>query len=481
MFTGGFRVILYLFWIALLVSALQLARFAIEDPTQRDILTNTQLQQDLARLQLELERYSAFTVLRPQLKLTIAQAMSALVQRYPTQLTRQQFSLEVAKLLALLDDPGATIFPWPRESQLPLSLKPMGQRWLALNDQSQPFDREHPFVSHIDGIPIQRWQHTATQLLAVGAERPQRLANLMAQTVLLRQIMGLAAHDTVRLTLTNDEIAPVSVNMPLVEVPQSSSFAMNRWRLLAANVQLLRNDDLDSFAVNKQLRLDLQKALNAEILVLDLRQADGSNSSLLRLLAARYENPSSQPSGFGRYKRQPQLRNDFLSPFGYQPLARFSLFPTVKSQLMQNQHSELSEWFARQPLVNSEQLNEGNNQTTEPQQLILLIGPQCRHECEWLVHTAASWPHTLLLGSKTLGDFGRQLQFRLPASGLNVQFSASLAYDRHGNLLSGIGTKPDIEIQSDGRVDWSQLLSALQHYRAHNQRLDIGQNHLALK
>ncbi|KFZ39093.1 hypothetical protein HR45_01460 [Shewanella mangrovi] len=465
MFKGGFRVILYLFWMALLISAIQLARFAIQDPQQRDILTNRQLLQDLQLLQQQIRRFSAFAVLKPQVNSQIEQAIAALAQRYPTQLSRQQLSIEVAKLMTLLTDPAASISPWPRESHLPLILRQMDHRWLALNEQQQAFDSERPFVTHIDGIPMQRWQLAAQQLLADGAERPQRLARMMAQTVLLRQQIGLSASDSVRVTLTNDELTPLSVTMPLATSPTAPTLAMSRWRLLAPNIQLLRNDDLDSFESNRQLRLDLQKALAADTLVLDLRHADGVSSSLLQLLAINHENPSSQPAGYGRYKRQPQLRNDFLAPFGYQALSRFNLFPSVKVRLMQASNSELSDWFARPPLVSSTQAEAISSINQSPQQLLLLIGPQCRHECEWLVHAAANWPRTLLLGSKTLGDFGRTHQFRLPASGLNVQFSASLAYDSYGNLLSGIGTAPDIEINTDGTVDWPSLLKALRHYR----------------
>lgn len=456
---NGFKVILYLFWMALLVSALQLARFLLQDPNELTTLTHQQLVRDLQRLEQQLLSYSAFATFNPNLATELQQQRQVIEQRYPKQISRFQLSAEVAKLVARLNDPGASVANWRSGARLPTALQAMGKHWLALNQQQQPLDAEHPFITHIDGLPISRWRSAAKQFLPANAA-PEQLTQLISHTYLLRQQIGLPDRANVRLTLSDLQHDAVSIDLPLLAAKRKLQQPISRWRLLSPQVQLIRSDDLDLFERNRQLRNDLQHALAANTLVVDLRHADGMSNALLALLASNHETPSSQPSGYGRYKRHPQLRNDALAAYGYWPLSQFALFPTVRARLLNATNNELSDFYGRPPLVNSQHAR----QTTE-QQLLLLLGPGCRHECEWLAHAAKRWPNTLLLGSNTSGDYGRRHHFRLPASNLAVQVSSSLAYDRYGNLLSGIGTEVDIAVDTQREVDWPLLLKTLRDYR----------------
>lgn len=455
---SSFKVILYLFWMALLVSALQLARFLLQDPSELTTLTHAQLQQDLQQLEQEILGYSAFATLNPELKQQLVAQRLIVEQRYPKQISRFQLSAEIAKLVALLNDPGSSVGNWRTAARLPATLQPMGQHWLALNSEQQPLDAKRPFITHIDGVPLSRWESAARVFLPHNAS-PQQLAQLLSHTYLLRQQIGLPDAANVRLTLT-DLQHEKSILKPLIPARSAQQPPMSRWRLLSPEVQLLQTNDLDLFENNRQLRLDLQKAQQAATLVIDLRHASGLSSALLLQLAKSHATPSSQPAGFGRYKRHPKLRNDALGAYGYLPLSQFALFPALKVTLLHAAQPELSEFFARPPLLTPKQTPE-----VSQQQLLLLIGPDCRLECEWLAHAAAEWPNTLLLGTNTSGDYGRRYSFRLPASNLNVTISASLAYDRYGQLLSGNGTQVDIDVDDTQRVDWPMLLQALRQYQ----------------
>ncbi|WP_417761446.1 hypothetical protein [Shewanella sp.] len=456
---SDFKVILYLFWMALLVSALQLARFLLQDPSELTTLTHAQLQQDLQQLEQELLSYSAFGTLNPELKQQLATQRAVVEQRYPKQLSRFQLSAEVAKMVALLDDPGSSVGNWRTAARLPATLQPMDQHWLALNDAERPLDAKLPFITHIDGVPMSRWESAAKAFLPSNAS-PQQLAQLLSHTYLLRQQIGLPDAANVRLTLSDLQHDQRSILKPLSPARLAQQLPMSRWRLLSPEVQLLQTNDLDLFENNRQLRLDLQKAQRAATLVIDLRHANGLSNALTLQLAKSHVRPSSQPSGFGRYKRHPKLRSDTLAAYGYQPLSQFTLFPALKVVLLQAEQPKLSEFFARPPLLTPKQTPEESQQ-----QLLLLIGPDCRLECEWLAHAAANWPNTLLLGTDTSGDYGRRYTFRLPASNLNVTISASLAYDHYGNLLSGKGTQVDIDVADSKNVNWPMLLEALRQYQ----------------
>jgi C-terminal processing protease CtpA/Prc len=64
-----------------------------------------------------------------------------------------------------------------------------------------------------------------------------------------------------------------------------------------------------------------------------------------------------------------------------------------------------------------------------------------------------------LIGEKTSGDFARQYRFTLPNSDLSVSLSSSLTYDAQGQLLSGVGTEPDIWLPQHSDLQWQGLVS----------------------
>jgi C-terminal processing protease CtpA/Prc len=78
-----------------------------------------------------------------------------------------------------------------------------------------------------------------------------------------------------------------------------------------------------------------------------------------------------------------------------------------------------------------------------------------------LAYYAKGWRKTLLIGDSTSGDLARKHDFRLPASEITVSISASLVYDQYGNLLSGKGTTPDLQLPLPQTLPWSKLLQAL--------------------
>ncbi|MFQ6370736.1 S41 family peptidase [Shewanella sp. YIC-542] len=460
---AGFRVIFYLFLLALLISSLQLLRLALQKPLPQDVISHAQLAQDLQHLQRQLRRYSAFGAIYPERLGRIEQHIQQLQARYPQHITLNRFNTEVRKLISLLQDPGGSVSAPPFTTrQLPLTLQKMQQQWLAL-DGHHPLDSQRPFISHIDGLPMGQWLAAAQRMLWPG----QPLSRQLQQLQTLRQELGLPLKDQVIITLEGPRMAPRNITLPLADNAVANALsppAMSQWQWLDSHTQLLRLTQLDRLEIDPQLRRDVKKALGANTLILDLRQAKGSSQLLLQWLAPGRQHPATQPMGYARYHRSARLRNDFLSPLGFMPVRQFRLFPPITAALAAQPHPLLSPWFARPSPVLPPA-------PAAPQQrLVLLIGHDCREECEWLAHSAKQWRHTLLMGEATAGDMGRKYNVRLPASGIQLRFSASLAYDKYGNLLSGKGTSPDLPLALPPQAPWDSLLDALQqHFLAASQ------------
>jgi len=164
--------------------------------------------------------------------------------------------------------------------------------------------------------------------------------------------------------------------------------------------------------------------------------------------------PLRQIMGFAHYRRSPELRNDYLQPLNFKPLAALD-FSSPKLKML-TQHlpdidaNKFSPWYVR---TKPEVLPEGNNR------LALLVSPRCRQECEWIAYRTKAWSRVNLIGEKTSGDFARQYHFILPNSGLEIRFSSSLTYDTQGQLLSGNGTEPDIWLPQNSDIEWQGLVS----------------------
>ena len=451
---SGFREIFYLFLLMLLISSLQLLRFVLQRPLPQGVLTHEQMVLDLQLLQQQLSDYSAFVVLRPDRLKLLQQRVSQITARYPQNISLNRFNTEVRKLVSLIDDPGASVSALPLASALlPITVQQMQQQWLALDDSGQPLDLSRPFLSHIDGLPIALWLQAASTM----ATPKQPLAPLLQQLQVLRQELGLRDKDTVTLTLTGHNVDTVNIELPIrYKLTTKRNPAISQWQWLDTETELFRFGDLDRLENDRQLQRDFQKALQAKTLILDMRQTSGFSPVLLQLLAKGRQYPASQPMGYARYRRASQLRSDFLNPLGYVPLSHFQLFPPINAVLSHQPQPELSQWYARPPMVTPKDVVP-----LATQQLLLLIGPGCRNECEWLAYYAKGWRKTLLIGDSTSGDLARKHDFRLPASEITVSISASLVYDQYGNLLSGKGTTPDLQLPLPQTLPWSKLLQAL--------------------
>lgn len=454
---SGFREIFYLFLLALLISSLQLLRFVLQRPLAQGVLTHEQLVLDLKTLQQQVADYSAFIVLHPENLKRLQQRVGQVTVRYPQNIDLNRFNTEVRKLLSLINDPGASVSALPMASGiLPIKLQQMQQRWLALDNNNQPIDSKRPFLTHIDGVPIQRWETAAKRMLA--AKLP--ITTQLQQLDVLRRELGLQVKPTVTLTLTSDDSNITHLQLPVSDKATSKrSPAISQWQWLGDNTELFRFGDLERLENDRQLQRDFQKALQAGTLILDLRQTTGFSPILLQQLAQGRQYPATQPIGYGRYRRASQLRSDFLAPLGLVPLQYFQLFPAISVTLAKQQQPELSQWFAKPPVVSPASVVPATSQ-----QLVLLIGPGCRYECEWLAYYAKDWRKTLLIGDATLGDMGRKHEFRLPSSDISVSITASLAYDQYGNQLSGKGITPDLQLPLPPNVKWPQLLKALRQY-----------------
>ncbi|AQS37942.1 Peptidase family S41 [Shewanella psychrophila] len=480
----GFPQIVNVFGLCLLISTLQLARLTLYSVEYKTRLTQSEMHQDLDVLINEVRLHSAFAALDEQRFAKIEADVEPLVYRATNSLESQYFYAEVVKLLATLEDPGAIITsPNKPLPVLPVILKPVADSWLALDGNAVPIDPDHPFITHIDGLPLSRWEQTSQKFISnpVNKSVSERV-HWLSQLNILRRDMGLPLKSQVTLSLSDNLDSNIQLVLPVakhqVHPPRelisgkmnSLSDSGTTSQPVYASIELLSNYDRDSELVAK-----LERGAQQALTIIDLRNAVGDSDELLHFIARHYPNPETTNNrnnapqrlmALGQYRRSIDFKSDFLRPLGFIPFDEFNFFEQLEfrqtSQTIDIDKAErFGLWYGRRsPLAAEFHYDESYRATSS--RLGLIIGPECRRECEWVAYFAKSLSRVTLIGEKTSGDLGRRYGFTLPNSGIKVELTASLTYNMQGKLLSSVGTQPDIPLPITEVINWQGLLSLIE-------------------
>ncbi|WP_229381082.1 S41 family peptidase [Shewanella psychropiezotolerans] len=480
----GFPQIVNVFGLCLLISTLQLARLTLDSVDYKTRLTQSEMHQDLDVLINEVKLHSAFAALDEQRFTKIEADIEPLIYRVTNSLETQYFYAEIVKLLATLEDPGVIVTsPSEPLSILPVILKPLADSWLALDENATPIDPDHPFITHIDGLPLSRWEQVSQKFISNPLnESISERVHWLSQLDILRHDMGLPLKAQVTLSLSNNQDSNIQLILPVAK------HQLHPPRELIAGMVNSLNDDgmknqplyvsidlLSSYGSDSDLVTSLEKGSQQALTIIDLRSAVGDSDKLLHFIARHYPNPKSVYNqtqvpqhliALGQYRRSLEFKSDFLRPLGFIPFDEFNFFEQLEfSQTSQtidlNKADKFGLWYGRRsPLAKN--LNRDESGTPISNRLGLIIGPECRRECEWIAYFAKSLSRVTLIGEKTSGDLGRRYGFTLPNSGIKIEFTASLTYNMQGKLLSSVGTQPDIPLPITEVINWQGLLSLIE-------------------
>lgn len=450
------------FFLLLLICSINLVALTMPPPPAPSILTAKEVRQDLYQFMEELQQFSAFYAIdKPVQQAQLQQQAQFIATRCEQGASNQRFAAEISKLVRLLNDPGAVVTtPSWQQSRLPLKLRPLEQDWLALDNNDHLLDVDYPFITHIDGLPLTRWIKASQAYLPNALKQNPTMQVLWLQKInVLRQDIGLAIKPNVIITLSAQQTDTLANKQSQIQVTLPVSMALMpqinpkdmQFSELSADVALVELTDLNAYENNKSQQKRLSSAMQYQTLVLDIRRAQGVSPTLLKQVSQYADRAtSSNIIGLAKYRLSPRVKNDFLRGQNFIPIDSNTLAPPIVS----DKHPEFSQWLRRTIDITP---------TSHPtHQLIALISPECKQDCEWLALSAKTWSRTTLIGEKTAGDLAKRYHFKLKNSQLDIAISASLIFDINGQLLSGVGTEPDINLPFDDTIEWPGLLSLLQ-------------------
>ena len=118
-------------------------------------------------------------------------------------------------------------------------------------------------------------------------------------------------------------------------------------------------------------------------------------------------------------------------------------------------------------ILNGQKLAENKYQYNKP--IYILANEMSFSAASILVSVFKGLPNIKIVGVNTDGSSGNSKRFELPNSKLNGRISTMVSYQKNGDILDGIGTKPDILIERNvDQILWredSQLNSLIELIR----------------
>jgi hypothetical protein len=458
-------------------------RFELEPDTQ---LSRQDAEADLDQLEWLIENRFAF---RDFVALDRKALFDAVRVGLGESLTRNQFALQLAKLLARFGDAdtrlaGELALP---SGWLPCLLGETCDGILAYEpDRSGFVDAQHPYVTRIDGIDVAKWIEVAGRIAPGGAPQLVRHDTIrqLARIAWLREEMCSIASTVVRLELQSLDRS----NVKTVELDLSDTRARELDPERAAPHRIERrfgylrlgfppgvdSDDLWPDG------LGIGGLMNTDGLVVDARGITNVSRDAVRLFMTTLMRMDDEPRVLevAYYRTEPGAE----SSYWYAPLNRRSLDALGPSADLRDRNAAeedrqhfVGSWPARiadfSPshwLVTSRWEDAYPLHYAKP--VVLLCDARSTEATEVAVEALKGWRDCKVIGTATGGANGWRLPFRLERSGLVVNLSTVVAFRHNGELFTFHGVEPDVHVDplaTDfiGATD-TQLAAALDYLRS---------------
>ncbi|GIU08618.1 hypothetical protein TUM4261_15580 [Shewanella sp. c952] len=447
--------IFFIFATMMLISAVQLIRISFFPHSASYQLTSEQQKQDIQQLLRDINQKSAFAALDPDKKHKFNLTAQRLLLANLPHTNSSIFQIRLQAWLSTLNDPAVSVSQpnsTPRSKALTSFqgvLHHDGKHWLAFMSKEEQFDEDYPYLTHIDGLPMNRWVTAAQQYipdsLKLSAIEQSRWISRINQ---LRQQIGLPLSDSAQFTFTNSAGDSIQRTMRLdnssdskIDVSYSATLVHKQASLARETLQYPADNKFKSHFF-KQLEANTSNPIK-----LDIRQLTSIDNRLNQWIndnVAPSYTPYNSTIGLIKYKRFPSSTSATFSKQAFFPLNELSFFEQTQLETVGfNSQFDGTQAFSHWLVRGTE---EYSNAASEKRQLHLLVDSSCQQECEWLALRAANWPNVKVVGEQTRGSLSPRYSVKLKHSGISIKYSAALTYSPQGRLISGVGLSPHIKL-----------------------------------
>ncbi|QQX79448.1 hypothetical protein JK628_18240 [Shewanella sp. KX20019] len=471
----SFKSIVMLLALMMGISAAQLIRLSFFPHTASYQLSPEQQRQDISQLLAAINQKSAFAAFDPSRKHAFNQQARLLLNTNLPSTNAAAFQIRLQRWVSSLNDPAITVKLPDRVQrfadvkQFPGQLQFDGQHWLAYTAINRPFDEDFPYLTHIDGLPMQRWEQAAQRYIPDSIKlSAKEQSHWLRRINRLKLDIGLTISNNIVLTLSNPEGNAIQRKVVLVSKNQQRDDT----HPLTTSTQAVHPSSIRQHVIRYPADSEFAALILEQLassnpkqdLLLDIRHLATADTALTHWLQSQFAPQYSaynRAIGLVKYKRSTHTTTTSFAKQHFKPIERLHFFEQVNLEMLgfDNQiqdSSSFSHW-----LVRSSNHTRSNSKLNS-RKLNLLVDSSCQQECEWLALMASAWPNVQLVGERTRGSPSPRHYITLIQSGIQLSFSAGLTYSAHGKLVSGIGISPTIALNNLAlsQESISQLIAA---------------------
>lgn len=379
----------------------------------------------------------------------------------------RSFALQLVTFLNSFGDGHARLEGFPDEylllGYLPFLVDDCGGRLAAFrSDRSAWIDAEHPYITHIDGLPIDAWLGAAKPLVAAGSPALERYRGIRLLRYLqqLRTQLGRPQSPQVEVSLeSEDGRSKRTVSLAISDKkPIYGEWPRRESGLLKEEIGYLRIARMGSdSALLDGIDRWMSQFRTSRGLIIDVRgNGGGSRDALLRLFPY-FMAPDEPPAivNVAALRTDDKELRDTLEG----ALADRFLFPAASARWSKAERAAINAFSARfspkwklpaqkftpwHYLVLSRESNPKAYHYTKPTAILLDGG--CFSATDIFLGAFRTKQQIKFVGSPSSGGSGRARMVRLPRSGLELALSSMASFRPDGSLYDGGGIEPDIRV-----------------------------------
>lgn len=437
-------------------SAVRAARLALERGEHRAHAGPIELAEALHAADAAIDERWAY---RPFGGADFDAAIAALRGRVQNGIGRETFAVELQRIVALGIDGHAGIvgFDLPAAGFLPLLVEPVDDnRFVAFQrDRTSLVANGLPFLTAIDGLPIEHWCDVALELVPHGSPQYRRhhCLRLLREITYLRQVTGREHAPTVDVELVSaDGAARRTFTLPLApDRPVYGTWPRGGSRMLDDNVGYLRLTAMDAGAL-REIDEWMPRLRKTAGLIIDVRDNGGGSRDALRLIYSYLVPPGAPPRVVNAavHRLHPDHAPDHL--------ASRHLFRADSEHWTQRQRAAIAafaESFQPDPAPPADGYSDWHYMVLDrlpdveiyhfDRPVMILMNAKCFSATDVFLSALKGLDHVTLLGTASGGGSARAETVPLGATGLEIRLATMISYQADGRLFDGVGVAPDIE------------------------------------
>ncbi|MGI9518371.1 MAG: S41 family peptidase [Pirellulaceae bacterium] len=436
-------------------------RRPVPRPVLRGRLGGDELTMELQTFQNQLEaQFAYYEANDVDLDALIADTLA----RNPEGMTRDELSLEITRLLGHFIDGHARASGLPdAEHFLPFIVEASGDRFVAFHaDRESLVNDDFPFITKIDGEPIQQWLESFDPLICLGSDQYRRNAQVgwLRDIGFARKLMGAERTDEpLEVELVNDAGETTSVTLDVADrFPRRGAWprTIDSSILDDHNIGYLRLNAMDDES-KPLVEKWMPEFRETDGLIIDVRGNGGGSREALVELAPYLMTADDQPriGNVCKYRLYDEFGEHHLSSarfvyrrdssrFGDDERAAIDWFMGDFQPQWEPPADKFSEWHY---LVFSKTEDDPRYDYTKP--VIILMDERCFSATDIFLGSFKGWPNVTLVGQASGGGSARSQSFELPLSDLRVRCASMASFQPNGKLYDTNGVEPDVNLERE--------------------------------